>query len=420
MGVVLLAARTSSIAEFGAFSFAYVIYGVLLGLGRAIGGEVLQLRAAQSAANVPADSRRLLAVALLLGSSAGILMVATGLVIHGRLSASLIPLGALLPVLLSQDGLRYIFFAQQAPARAALIDLCWILSQSLLFAAVSVTGLRFTPALLFVLWGSAAGVALAVGIMLGGIWPQFSQIHHWVSRDRTRVLSFLTEYVVTMGPVFLAIEAIALAGGLTAVGAIRGAQFLFAPLVSLIAGARIYVLPSFGEVAHNLSALRARVLRVASVLVVGSALWSICIIILPDALGVSVLGATWSSAQKLLVATAVMMVVRCGAMATFDGFRALGGGRPLVTTRTVWGVLYLSGAALGATLKQASGAADGMAVASALGALVCWVGFWRASEATHHTETASTRDAFRISERIQLAKHQRATLRSDPGHGHPM
>jgi O-antigen/teichoic acid export membrane protein len=210
--------------------------------------------------------------------------------------------------------------------------------------------------------------------------PVFTSFHHWVSRDRSRVLSFLGDFTFMIAPVYIAVQAVAVFGGLTSLAALRGAAFLFGPLVMLISGARISILPSFGEtVRHDRDALRVTVIRVASGLSALAAMWSVVVLLLPNGFGTAVLGATWSVSRPLFVAIAIFTVVRCGTMAPLDGLRALGGGRRLLVVRGAGGALYLIGAVLGAAVGNALGAVDGMAIAAVLAAVVAWSEFWRGS-----------------------------------------
>jgi hypothetical protein len=289
-------------------------------------------------------------------------------------------LGLVLPALLAQDGLRYIFFARNTPGRAALNDFVWLLVQGALFAALGLLSKHTSFDTWLLAWGVAAAVALGVGLLQARLLPNFRAVWHWVTRDQSRVMSFLGDFVAMTGTNYLALQSVSLISGLQAFGALRGAEFLFAPLAVIVSGARLFILPFFGEAASGgRTSLRSRVATAALGLYSVALLWSLFVLAVLPGFGSAVLGHTWTIAKPLLLAVAIFSVVRSGALAALDGIRALGGGRRLVLVRTIGGLLILVSAITGALLNGAAGAATAMAIAMTLAAMVAWDGFRRAT-----------------------------------------
>src|SRR5579872_5971874 len=109
--VVFLMAHSLISTDFGAFSLAYLTYGLALNLSRAVASYPLQVR--YSNVDIPRWRRavtRSSAAALLTGLATGSVALAAGLVMHGGLRAAFIGLGLTLPGLLLQDSWRYAFF----------------------------------------------------------------------------------------------------------------------------------------------------------------------------------------------------------------------------------------------------------------------------------------------------------------------
>lgn len=376
---IALVARTATIQEFGAFSLTYAFYAIALGAGRAIGGDILLLRAVHRPEEARAESERLLVLVVALGALAGAGLFAVTLVIGDTLGATMRALGICLPILLLQDAIRYCFFARGESGRALLNDSVWTVGQIALFAAVLALATGVGPALLIFAWTGGAGLAVAVGLLQTRLVPRLSSHVSREELDSTRARSFLIDFALSAASLNLAFYAIAGVAGLAAAGAVRGAMFLFAPLSAMVSGLRIVVLPALGRTAfEGHQHLQRTAARFALGFAILALTYSSLVIPLPSSFGKLILGDTWEAAQPLLLAIAVMYFAWAVGTVAFTGLRALGGGGILVQIRARSAVLYLGCIVVGAAIGDAPGAAYGMAVAFSIEAALWWTGLMRA------------------------------------------
>jgi O-antigen/teichoic acid export membrane protein len=377
---VAVVARTATVEDFGAFSLTYALYAIALGAGRAIGGDILLLRAVQRPQEARAESERLLLLVAAIGALAGAGIFGVTLVLDTTLGATMRALAICLPILLLQDAIRYCFFARAEPGRAMLNDSVWFVGQTISFAALLVLAPDAGPGLFIFGWASGAGVAVAIGLRHTRLVPRLSRQVSRARLDRTRARSFLIDFVLSAASLNLAFYAIAGVAGLAAAGAVRGAMLLFAPLSSVVSGMRIIVLPAlaravFGGRQH----LRATASRFTLAFATLALAYSLVVMPLPDSLGRLMLGETWDAAQPLLLAIAIMYSAWTIGTPALAGLRALGGGRILVQIRTGSAALYFGCIVAGAAMGEAVGAATGMAVAFGIEAALWWIGFLRTS-----------------------------------------
>lgn len=139
--VLVAAARLSTVADFARFSAVYLVFTVLLGVSGAYTGQPLVLRRG-AGADVRGACRS--AVVFTVGASAALggLLAAVCLFVPGDTARALVMLGAVLPVVLGQDALRYAFSTLQSPHLALISDL---LRLACVLGALSAQGYGATP-----------------------------------------------------------------------------------------------------------------------------------------------------------------------------------------------------------------------------------------------------------------------------------
>src|SRR5664279_3188948 len=129
--LTFIVARTVNDADrFGAFSTALLIFYLLIGVERALVGQVMGIRHS----DVPPDQMRGIAgrglgTVAVLGTLGGLAAAVAGLLVGGVVGPPLIAVGIVMPGLLMQDTCRMIFFAQAMPKLAAINDTVWALVQ---------------------------------------------------------------------------------------------------------------------------------------------------------------------------------------------------------------------------------------------------------------------------------------------------
>jgi O-antigen/teichoic acid export membrane protein len=378
--LVASVARSSGVGEFGAFSLASIACGLLLGAGRAIGGDILLLRAEQHRANLTRDTRRLLGLALALGAFGGIVVCSIAPWAGGTKSGLVFAVGASLPILLLQDALRYCLFARRTPAQAAVNDMIWLAVQvvatvSLLYA-VPLAG----PASIVLAWALGGAVAVVVGLWQARLIPTWQGLATWFTQDRARVGTFFGDFVLLTGAGYASIYLIALIGGVEEVAAVRGAVLLFAPLDALFLGVRVVTLPALARsIGPGGSGLRQRARLVAVLSGALAVTWAAAALSLPDWLGRALLGPSWVVVTPLIAPIAIALTARYIAIPSQAGLRALGETRRIVGLRAIITLLVLGGVVVGTPPWGALGAAIGLAVAYLTEVILSWGTFLASS-----------------------------------------
>jgi O-antigen/teichoic acid export membrane protein len=370
----ILAARSVSLREFGAFSLAFATYAVALGASRALATEPLLVRYSATEQNRwRHGAARASGTALSVGSAVGLGCVVLGFALGGSMRPALIAIGAMMPGLLLQDSWRSAFFAQGRGAQAFMNDLVWAL---VLFPTVGVLLARGTPSLaaLILVWGGSGCVAAVFGIRQARVLPRPLETYGWLREQADLAPRFLGESVVIVGATQLWVFCIGALAGLATVGQIRAGQIVLGPLNVLFMGVGVIAIPEGVRLlAHSPSRLR----RGAGWLSVGLAAhalaWGSVIFLLPSRVGFELLGSAWIPAHSLVVPLALVFVGAGIQKGADVGLRSLAAAKRSLRTRIVEACITVSGAVGGVVVGGAQGAAWGLAIAYLLeGALWWW------------------------------------------------
>ena len=372
--LAVLVARSVSTADLGAFGLAFTTYTFVLGATRAVCSEPLSVRySARDQTAWERGARRATGAALILGTLAGIGMAAVSFLFSGTFSASLLVMGVCMPGLIVQDTWRTAFFSNMRGRSAFLNDFAWAIAQVIFIGVVIVAHHRTTPAFILA-WGLAATVAAGIGSVQSGILPKPWSTGRWLHTQRELAPRYFAEFlarnVANAGSMYLT----ALFGGLSAAGALRGAQVVLGPLNILNMG---LTAPSITEAVRISRRSPRRMLRMVAMLGAGlaavSAVWAIAMYALPDAVGHALLRRSWDSAHDVILPYgAVMAASGCLTGATV-GLRALAAARRSLRARVITGVLSLTTTAVGAYLGDAAGAAAGLAAGLWMGSVLWWI-----------------------------------------------
>ncbi|WP_327293380.1 hypothetical protein [Streptomyces sp. NBC_01198] len=296
--VLVVAARLSTAAGFSVFSMVYMIFTVLLGVGVSYVGQALVLErgtervraACRSAATFTAVASTVIGLTMAVG-----LGLADGATAHG-----LAVLGLVLPIVLTQDGLRYCFSALRLPHYALVGDTVRLL---VAVPALAVQPHGAGPQRLIAVWGLSALPALLVAA--GLLWPRVRgaelDLRKFLRRGHLGQ-RFVVEFGVGNATSQLAVVGLGLFAAPLAVGALRGATTLFGPMNVLFNSATAFGPPLLNRVRGADSKVRATaVLAVALAWV--AAVWTIVLLLLPDHVGRQLLGDTWAASSGLLAAS---------------------------------------------------------------------------------------------------------------------
>ncbi|WP_018556885.1 MULTISPECIES: hypothetical protein [unclassified Streptomyces] len=365
--VLVVAARLSSAAGFSVFSMVYTVFSVLLGVSVSYVGQALVLERGE-AASVAAACRSAASFVAVASAVAGGAMAAGLAFVPGETAWALAVLGMVLPLVLTQDGLRYCFSTLRLPHLALTSD---VLRLAVALPALALQPHGTGPARLVAVWGLSAVPALLVGAAL--LAPRLrgtkADLRRFV-RSGHLGQRFVVEYGVGNASSQLAVVGLGVFASQLAVGALRGTTTLFGPMNVLFNSATAFGPPLLGRVPGMRGQVRATAV-LAAVLAGVAAGWTAVLMALPDRAGRELLGETWSAASRLLPATGTQYAAIAAGTSALLTLRVL---RPKATLpiQVVFSLasvgFMIGGYALGGVL----GAAWGLALGSALKALVLW------------------------------------------------
>lgn len=371
--LAVLVARSVSTSALGAFGLAFTTYTITLGATRALCQEPLTVR--YSATGEPEwrdGTAAATGVALVLGVLAGVICAGAAFFFDGALRPSLIVLGVGMPGLIVQDAWRSAFFSRLQGRSAFANDLVWAIAQVVLVAVVLVAGMRTAPAFLAA-WAGAAAVAGLFGIVQAGLVPRPGRARWWLSHHRDLGPRYLVEFIARNAAQSGAMYATAAFAGLSAAGALRGAQVVLGPLNILNMGVTA---PGVAESVRIARRSPRRMMRavelLAVVLVVVFVAWGVVMYLLPDSIGEALLKQSWQPAHDVIPAYTAVMAASGMLTAATVGLRAMAAAKRSLRSRLVTGVLAVAGGTIGAATAGAVGAATGLALGLWIGGIQWW------------------------------------------------
>lgn len=385
--VGMYVARSLGLEAFGVFTLAWVTYGVVLNVSRGLASDPLVVRfSGVSDASWRAAAARASGTALGVGGVIGVLSLVVGLGLGGQVGAAFAGLGVVLPGLLLQDTWRFAFFAAGVGRKAFVNDVVWgiALIPALVVAARvgSVEG--------FVLaWGGTAAVAAGYGCFQCGMLPRPTRTRAWLREQRDLGYRYLAENVSLSGASQLRAYGLGAIAGVSAVGAVRGAELLLGPFLAVLMGLSLVTVP---EAARVLREAPHRLGRFCFLLAGGLAgaalLWGAALLLVPDWAGEHVLGEVWPSASQLIMPVTVGVAGAGVGVGAAAGLRALAAARRSLRCQLFASVGYAGGGLGGAALAGTVGSAWGVAAANVAASALWWLQL-RAALREHHQNTIS-------------------------------
>ncbi|MCE7081310.1 hypothetical protein [Streptomyces sp. ST2-7A] len=399
IAVVVFVARGADAATFAHFAVVYTVFTLLLGAFTAYVGQALVLCRGDTAERAR-ECRTAVAFTPVAAAAFTVPLTVPALVVPGGIPSGLAALGLVLPVVLTQDALRYAFSLLGRPGRA--------LAGDLLRLAVVLPALAMLPSGTgtfgtVLAWGLSALPALALGLFLlrraigparrvpetgpggtPGADPAGDRggepMGDGPARRPLRALlarghlgrRFVVEFGVGNAGTHLAVIGLGVFASPLAVGALRGATTLFGPMNVLY-----NAVTGFGPPLLNRLGAPARRARAAAAtggaLAVMAVCWGLVLYLLPAEAGRQVLGETWDAAAVLLPATGTQYAIMAAGVCGLVTLRVLrpGATLPIQVTFSALSVVCLVG---GYLLGGVLGAAWGLVVGSAAKSLAAW---WR-------------------------------------------
>jgi O-antigen/teichoic acid export membrane protein len=370
----LIVAHALGAERFGAFTLAYVTYGVVLNASRGLATDPLLVR---HSGNPTPEWREAVVAATatswLVGTVAGAVCVIAGLVLPHDVGWGFVALGIVLPGLMLQDSWRFAFFSVGRPTQAVVNDAAWAVLQLAILAVLFATDTA-TLGTCVLAFGGAGLFCAALGLLQTRIRPRVSSAPAFVRANLDLGGRYVVENVATSGARQLRFVLLGGIVSLGAVGDVRAAEMLMGPFLVILMGMSQVAVP---EAAHVLRTAPARLgkfcLVFGSLQALAAGLWGVAmILVLPWHVGDFLLGSLWHPASVLLPWVTAGMVAGGLEIGAAAGLRALGAARRSLRAQLTLAFLYLSGGTLGAALDGARGTCIGVAVATIIGAGVWW------------------------------------------------
>jgi O-antigen/teichoic acid export membrane protein len=371
--LAVLVARAVSTSALGAFGLSFTTYTITLGATRALCQEPLTVRySATSVREWRTGVAAATGVALVLGVAAGIVCIAVAFLFAGTLRESLLVLGVGMPGLIVQDAWRSAFFSRLSGRTAFGNDLVWAMAQVVLVAAVLLVGMRSVPAFIAA-WAGAAAFAALFGIVQSGFVPRPGRTRWWLSHHRDLGPRYLVEFVARNGAQSGAMYATAAFAGLSAAGALRGAQVVLGPLNVLNMGVTSPAIAESVRIARRSPRRMMHAVELLAVaLVIVFVAWGVVVYLLPDSAGEALLKRSWHAAHDVIPAYTAVMAASGMLTAATVGLRAMAAAKRSLRARLVTGVLAVAGGTAGAATSGAVGAATGLALGLWIGGIQWW------------------------------------------------
>ena len=318
-------ATVSSPRDFGLFATLALGLQLVLVVSRGLTSDPLLTDRSGDRDAVRSKASAALGLAVVAGTAAGLVAAGCGLVAGGSAGRMVVAFAVTLPLVLVQDCARFVAAAQRRAFVAFVSDAVWALGLLAAFV-LERTGVWASPspAAMVLAWGLAGGLGGVVALVVGRWVPRPGRARTWIGQSWTVSRFYVLENLMLTGLNLVVITLVGAIAGLEATAAIRAAVALFGPLQVITLGARGFLVP---EVARISGRDLRRASRVSLLISVGMAapgvVWGAALLVLPDALGRALLGATWSVAKPVLPLMAVDAVATLFVTGTFIGIRAV-------------------------------------------------------------------------------------------------
>lgn len=376
----IFVARTLGAEQFGAFTLAYVTYGVANNVLRGLSTEPLLVRfSATSTQTWRRATSGSMGTALLVGLATGCCALAAGIVMPGTTGLAFTALGLVLPGLMLQDSWRYAFFAAGRGQHAFLNDLLYAVVEIPLLFVVKATG--HTNVFWFCLaWGAGAAAGAVAGGFQARVVPSLTGSLSWLKAHRDLGPRFLVENVGTNAASTLRTYAVSPLLGLESVGYMQAATVLIGPLNILLSGVSMIAIP---EAAALMRRAPRKAVACCAAISAGQTLLTVVgtvalLIGLPLGVGHLMLGSLWHKASPLVIPTALALAASCAGSGASTGLHAMGVAKRSMRVALIVAVLSVSLAITGAALGSILATLYLVAAANLIGAVLYWAQFRRA------------------------------------------
>jgi hypothetical protein len=376
IGLSFVVARQAGTVPFGVFGLALLAASFALGLARAMISDVFVIQFSDVLPRVRHRAAKdATGAAVVLGLGAGALCCLAAVLMPSReLGLAVLAIGLALPALLVQDCFRFVFIAAGRPVPAIALGLAGAAAQFTVVGLIASAG-HDSMFPVTVGWGVSALAVAALGCLMAGLTPSLRHAPLWFALNRHLSVRASIEYVLGLGALYLAYCLIGGVAGLAAIGSLWAAQMFLVPAYGLITATVSLVRPGFGRRAGRGEGLVRPAVLTGAGLAVLTALWGVAVSVVPDAVGLHLTGETWEGARTVLEPAVIGVVMAALAAGPALALRSLGRGDVLRQVALMQALLMLGLGLLGADLHGVRGAAIGLVLAHAMGAMTMWVLF---------------------------------------------
>ena len=218
--VAVLVARSfpDETEPFAAFALAIMVFQFTVGSVRGLIFEPeLTLHGDRDSAEARAVMPGYVSATLLVGVVVAAAFAAASVAVGGPAGSALVALALVLPLVLVQDGWRYVFIVRR-PAAALTIDLVWLCLSCL---AIVLVPDGVDVGWYVVAWGIGGIAGAVLGSILGRL--QLRWVHPWsyISQNRGLGFRFMGEFITSQAAFYVALLSCGWILGLSAYGAVR-------------------------------------------------------------------------------------------------------------------------------------------------------------------------------------------------------
>ena len=423
-GVGLVAVRSSSAEEYGAFSVAFATSVIGIGVARALVSDVYSVRFAgggpRSRVAAPLDTSMsggadaevewleaedalhpgmtddpLMAIdfgddadadetsgyphasgawgsALVLALIASLVCLVVGLLSTGPLHASMLVLAFGMPLLVLQDVVRFVCMARRDPFGATLSDTTWVVALAVGIGVVRVvTGAAPSATAALAVWTIGAGCGAVVGGIRMGAVPRIFEGVRFARLVWRQSLRYVVDWLALGASAQVGLYILGATAGLAILGQTRTAFLLVGPINIVIMGASMVMVPELTRYRRRTgSRLFVPAAMISGLLLVASLSWLGLIAVLPVSLLETILGDGAADARSYLPPLAINLVIVMLAQGPLVCLRATGDIRRGTYASLPSAPFVLLGGAVGAAI---TGSAAGAIVGTAAGLAVAGV-----------------------------------------------
>ena len=366
VALVWVAHATTPI-QFGQFSLVMMVFMVAQVAFRGLVSTTVLVHPEDADDRV----RSVLASALALSASAGLLCLLAALALGAVGSALWLPLVVLalaLPLLLLQDVGRHLAIARQRPSYAVVLDVVWMGGLALGFPVLQLNGAASLEPLVAVWAVSGACAGLVVLVQYG--LPAGSGMR-WVRERWDFSWRSMVSGLTASATVLVTSSLMALFSSPLAVAAFRSATLLASPSTAVQLAVSTSAATDIARERDDPAAV-ARHMRRAIVIAAAIAVANLVVLVfLPDVIGRLLLGAAWQVVEPFMLAVSlriVLMSAQAGIRASLIGRHRI---QLAMVTDIVSIVLVGLTMVIGAAVGDVAGALWGMAAGTGVSTL-CW------------------------------------------------